>query len=230
MIIAGLQRISLIDYPNQISATIFVFGCNFRCGYCHNPELVDIKLKPEEISQKEIFNFLDARQDKLEGITITGGEPTLYDDLPVFLKQIKNKGFLIKLDTNGTNPEMLQQLINRELVDYLAMDIKASSERYSEVVGVEVDLENIKKSIRIIMSSGLDYEFRSTIVPGRHTKEDIQKMAQLVQGANNYYLQNFVYQGKILDSKLKNRIGFSIKDLEEFKKIAGQFVKNCQIR
>jgi len=233
MYLAGLQKTSLIDYPGKITAIIFVFGCNFCCSYCHNPELVKPKLKPEEISQKDFFAFLKKRKKVLEAVTITGGEPTLYKDLPKSLKKVKGLGFLVKLDTNGTNPKMLKELIGKKLVDYIAMDIKAPLKKYKKVVGKSVDIKNIKKSIEMIKRSeirDLDYEFRSTVLPKLHTREDVKEMAKLIKGAKRYFLQNFIFQNKLLNSKFKKEKGFSSKELEKLRKECEELVEECGVR
>ena len=237
MYIAGLQKTSLIDYPGKITAIIFVFGCNFSCCYCHNPELVKPKLKPEEISEEIFFKFLEKRKNVLDAVTVTGGEPTLYKDLPEFLAKIKTQGFLVKLDTNGTNPKMLKELIDKKLVDYIAMDIKAPLKKYKKITGKQVDVEKIKKSIDLIMNYELrtknyelDYEFRTTVLPALHTKEDIIENAKLIKGAKKYFLQNFVARDKLLNSKLKKERGFKSKELEEIRKECSKFVKECGVR
>jgi pyruvate formate lyase activating enzyme len=152
MIIGGLQKFSLIDYPHKISAIIFTIGCNFRCPFCHNPELVNPKLYPEKIPEKDVLEFLESRRGKLDAVVITGGEPSLHKDLYQFISKIKYMGFLVKLDTNGTNPNILNRLIKDNLLNYIAMDIKGSLDRYEEIVGTKVDLGKIKKSINIILN------------------------------------------------------------------------------
>lgn len=234
MIIAGLQKLTLIDYPGKVAAVVFTYGCNFACSFCHNPELVDAKLKNKNlfISEEEFFKFLDKRKDKIEGVCITGGEPTLYRDLPEFIAKIKTRGFLVKLDSNGTNPARLQNLINKKLVDYIAMDIKAPEERYQEIINRQVDLAKIKKSIRMIIDQAgdYDYEFRTTVAPEFHKAEDIKAMAQLIKGAKKYYLQNFISQGKILNSDWQSKASFSKEEMKEFQKIAVPFVDFCGVR
>lgn len=214
MLIGGLQKSTLIDFPGKIACTVFTVGCNFRCPFCHNPELVDrdnFKLNGI-IDEEDFFSFLSARKGVLDGVCVTGGEPMLHVDLPDFLKRIKNLGFLTKLDTNGTNPQMLEKLIDEKLVDYIAMDIKtklktqnSKLKTYEEVVGAKVNLEDIKKSIKIIMESGLDYEFRTTVVPGLHTEEDIIEIAKEIRGAKKYYLQQFRPGEKILSEEFRTK-------------------------
>jgi pyruvate formate lyase activating enzyme len=172
MIIAGLQKLTLIDYPGKLGATVFLATCNFRCPWCYSSELVlpeKIKNQPQ-LSQKELFSFLKERQGLLEGIVICGGEPTLNKDLPDFIKKIKKLGFLIKLDTNGSNPKMLKNLIADNLIDYTAMDIKLAKEKYPKVL--KANIKNIEKSVEILKKSKIESEFRTTVVPEVHTKED----------------------------------------------------------
>jgi len=176
MRIGGLQKTSFLDYPHQMACVIFTVGCNFRCPFCHNKELVDSKLVNEQISELDIFNFLEQRKNLLEGVVITGGEPTLQVDLEDFIKKVKAMGYKVKLDTNGTNPEILEKLIKDKLLDFVAMDIKNDWENYDKTVGVKSNLEKIKKSVKIIKESGLGYQFRSTIVRGIHDLEMIKKM------------------------------------------------------
>lgn len=208
MIIGGLQKTTLIDYPGKVACTVFLIGCNFRCPWCYSSELVlpdKIKKQPR-ISKRDFFNFLRGKIGLLEGVVICGGEPTLNKDLPVFLEKIKKLGFLVKLDTNGSNPAMLHKLIKGKLVDYVAMDIKQAqsakrkTQSYDKATGVRVDQKNIRESIEIIKKSGIDYEFRSTIVPGVHTKNDIIQIAKEIGPARAYFLQSFRPE-KTLDHK-----------------------------
>ena len=192
MKIGGFQRFSLIDYPGKICAIIFTQGCNFRCPYCHNPELVEPNRFQEPISSDEILKFLHKRTGRLDAVSITGGEPTLHSDLPDFMKECKKMGYLIKLDSNGSNPEMLESIIRSELVNYLAMDIKAPLYKYSQVTCSEVDQQKIVRSIDLIEKSGIDYEFRSTLVQKLLTTDDVLDMGQLLGNAKRYLLQKFV--------------------------------------
>ncbi|MDD5568844.1 MAG: anaerobic ribonucleoside-triphosphate reductase activating protein [Candidatus Pacebacteria bacterium] len=193
--IGGLQKLTLVDYPSKLACTVFLSGCNFRCPFCYSQELVlpeAIKNQPQ-ISEDYFFSFLKEKQGMIEGCVLCGGEPTINPDLPGFCKKIKGLGFSIKLDTNGSNPEALAELISLQLIDYIAMDIKAplTEEKYAEACGVRYDLEKIKQSIAIIKNSGLDYEFRTTIVPLIHSKEDIITMAKNIAPAKKYFLQRF---------------------------------------
>lgn len=244
MIIGGLQKFSLLDYPGRISAIIFTQGCNFRCGFCYNPMLVwpvskagKLKNSLVEkqkghtlIKENDLFVFLAKRKNKLEAVVITGGEPTLWPDLPQFLAKIKKLDYLIKLDTNGTNPTMLNSLIKKKLVDYLAMDIKAPANKYDLVTGVKINFKNIAKSVKIIMQSGLPYEFRTTIAPDSLNKDDIRKMGELIRGAKKWFLQKFKSDIDLIDNKLKNRKILTKKEMEEMAKIGGKYVKKCETR
>ncbi|OPX26568.1 MAG: anaerobic ribonucleoside-triphosphate reductase activating protein [Candidatus Cloacimonas sp. 4484_143] len=208
MKIGGFQKFTLIDYPGKLAAVVFTQGCNFRCPYCHNPELVYPKDFQQSIPTSQIFNFLKNRIGKLDAVSITGGEPTLQNKLPEFMQKIKEMGFLIKLDTNGTNPEMIEQLITSELVDYLAMDIKAPLMKYDDITKTKVNIENIEKSILLIENSGIEYEFRSTLVKDLLSSEDVEDMGLMLGKADKYFLQKFVLPAK-LESKLNEFSSFS---------------------
>jgi len=227
--IAGLQKMTLIDYPGKIAASVFLAGCNFRCGYCHNPELIEIKKNVNYISEKDFFDFLKKRKGILEGICISGGEPLIYSDLADYIKKIKKLDYLIKLDTNGSNFQALKNLLEAGLLDFIAMDIKSSLDKYDLVTGVKVDLESIKASIDLIMSSGIDYELRTTVLPKYHDFEEIEKIAKMIKGAKIYYLQKFqnhkTYQKEFLKEKR-----FTDQQLEEFRAIALKYLQNCKIR
>ena len=190
--IGGFQKSTLIDYPGKIAAIVFTQGCNFRCGYCHNPELLDLK-SDSKLSVQYILDFLKTRKGKLDGVVITGGEPTMQAGLYEFIKSVKSLGFLVKLDTNGSNPETIKKLVSDSLIDYIAMDIKAPLEKYKSIVGVGIDTDKIKQSIEIIMNSGIEYEFRTTVVKSLLSFDDILKMGEMIKGADKYYLQKFDY-------------------------------------
>jgi len=192
MKIGGLLKFSLIDYPAKIAAVIFTQGCNYRCPYCHNSELVLPELFNPSLNEDEVFAFLKKRQDRLEGVVITGGEPTIHNDLPVFLKKVKEMDYSVKLDTNGSNPEMLKELIDGKLVDYIAMDIKAPLDKYKIVAGIDNCEETVKESIEMIISSGIDHEFRTTLAKSLINEDDIKEMAEMVSGCKQYRLQKFV--------------------------------------
>ncbi|MFA5994468.1 MAG: anaerobic ribonucleoside-triphosphate reductase activating protein [Parcubacteria group bacterium] len=218
MIIGGYQKLTLIDYPGCIATTVFTVGCNFRCPFCHNPELVDLRLERDDRSAQEFFDFLARRVGKLDGVCITGGEPTLQPDIVEFIRKIKAMGFAVKLDSNGTNPTVLQKLIDEKLIDYIAMDIKSQPEKYDAVTGVVGDIVRIKKSVALIMVSGLPYEFRTTVVPGLHEEGDFVVIAQWLKGATTYYLQEYREEQKILDPNLKQETKGKTIDLEKIKK------------
>ena len=238
--IGGLQKTTLIDYPGRVAATVFLSGCNFRCPWCYSPELVlpeKIKKQPK-ISEEGFFKFLKERKGLLDGVVICGGEPTINKDLPDFIKKIKKLGYLIKLDTNGSNPRMLKNLIDKKLIDYVAMDIKAlleaknakrKAQNYDVATGVRVNLENIKKSIEIIKKSGIDYEFRMTVVPTIHIKEDILKIAKEISPAKKFFLQNFRPE-KTINKKFERIKPYPQEYLLEIQKAIAPFFEICQVR
>jgi pyruvate formate lyase activating enzyme len=227
MKILGLQKQSLIEYPGKISAVIFLGGCNFRCHFCHVPTLVLPELieTQNEISQEEILSFLEKRKSFLEAVSITGGEPTLNKGLPDFIKKIKSLGFLVQLETNGTNPEMLRKLIEEKLIDYAAMDIKHrldSFEKYNEITGFKLTkelFENIKESIKILLSNKIDYQFRTTLIKEFHQKEDILEICKEIQGAKIYYLQNYQKENKTISGNIFTP--FKEEEIEEI-------IKDCK--
>jgi len=212
MNISGFQKFSLIDYPGKISAVIFTQGCNFRCPYCHNPELW--KFKKGLINEKEVLGFLETRKNQLEAVVITGGEPTLQIDLVDFLKKIKKIGFLIKLDTNGSNFIKLKEILDLGLVDYVAMDIKGPIEKYDDICGVKVNKNNILKSIALIKERIFNYEFRTTTTKEQLNNVDFEQIKKLIVGSKRYILQKYIYR----KNKLTNDIFTSFTD-EEINKI-----------
>jgi len=229
--IGGLQKLTLIDYPGRISATVFLTGCNFRCPFCYSSELVlpeKIKNQPK-ISEKELFKFLKERKKLIEGVVLCGGEPTTSKDLVSLIEKIKKMGFSVKLDTNGSDPALLKKLIDKKLIDYVAMDIKAPKEKYSEVAGTKIDVKKIQKSIDILKEGKVDYEFRSTIVPTLHTKEDVMEMAKWIRGAKRYYLQNFRPE-KTIDPKFEKIKPYPQEFLLEIQKAISPFFEICQVR
>lgn len=231
MKIGGLQPVTLLDYPHKVAAIIFASGCNMRCPFCYNSNLVlpeQIRLS-QLLEPLQILDFLKRRKKYLEGVVITGGEPTLQPRLLPFCRKIKKLGYEIKLDTNGLMPEMLKKLLDAGLIDYIAMDIKGPLGQYKKFCGAPIEAKKIKESIRLIKGSGLPYEFRSTLVKGLHTKEDIAKMAGAIRGANLYYLQNFHDQARPLLAEFKGTSFFN-KELEEFRKAAAEYVKECRVR
>lgn len=228
MKIGGFHKFSLIDYEGKISAIIFTQGCNFRCPFCHNPELVIPELFGNTISFDEIQKFLEKRKGIIDAVEFTGGEPLLQDDIAEKIMQIKEMGFLIKLDTNGSLPEILSGLT--ELVDYIAMDIKAPLEDYSEIAKVTIDKIKLLKSIEIIKNKAKDYEFRTTLIKGFHNEERIQKMALTINGAKRYFLQKPHFSRNIVDPDFKLTGDFSDSELERLREIAARYVKEARIR
>ena len=227
MKICGLNKTTLLDYPGCVSATIFVGGCNFRCPFCHNGDLVLCSDELPKYREEEIFSFLEKRRNVLEGVCVTGGEPTLYNELPEFIKKIKALGYKVKLDTNGSNPKMLKELVREKLVDYVAMDIKAPIYNYDKVCGALVDIEKIKESVEFLKEKSVPYEFRTTVVKELHSKEDIIEIGKWLVGAENYYLQNYQETDKNLSH------GFSSMDeakLMELKEELKNYVKNVKVR
>lgn len=245
MIIGGLQRTTLIDFPGRVACTVFISGCNFRCPFCYSPELVlsEKIVKHPEVAQKDFFSFLKKRKGLLDGVVICGGEPTLNKDLPNFCAKIKKLDFLVKLDTNGSNPEMLRDLIRKKLINYVAMDIKQShspaggtrsklkskSQKYDKATGVKINLNKIKESVEIIKNSGIDYEFRTTVVPTIHDKKDIFEIAKWLSPAKKYYLQNFRPE-KNLNPNFGKIRPYSLKWLEDVKKEIEKFFEICGVR
>ncbi len=232
MIIGGCQKLTLIDYPKKLATTVFTVGCSFRCPFCHNPELVSNDqraVSSDQYTEKEFFDFLKKRKGKLDGVCITGGEPLIQPDIIDFIKKIKKLGYLVKLDTNGTRPDVLKKIIGQGIVDYIAMDIKNNPMRYDMASGVKSDMERIKLSVDMIMNSGIDYEFRTTVVPGIHTVRDFDAIAKWIKGAPAYYLQEY-REIKILDSELKKKTKGKKIDLEKIKKRIENNFKKVEIR
>ena len=191
MLIAGLNKTTLLDYPGRVAATIFTGGCNFRCPFCHNAGLVLTPSSAESYSEEEVFSFLVKRKNVLQGVCITGGEPTLQDDLKEFIMKIKDLGYAVKLDTNGYRSEVLQSLLEKDLLDYVAMDIKNSPSKYGFTVGIEADVEKVKASVELLKKSQIDYEFRTTVVKEFHDREDFRAIAEWLKGCPKYFLQQY---------------------------------------
>jgi pyruvate formate lyase activating enzyme len=229
--IGGLQKLTLIDYPQKIACTVFLSGCNLRCPWCYSPELVlpeKIKKHPK-IEDKVFLNFLDKRKGKLDGVVVCGGEPTMHPEIFEFIEEIKKRRFLVKIDTNGLNPDVLKNLVAEKLLDYIAMDVKLPLLRYNELSQNKFDPGKIKESVDFIMKCEIDYEFRTTVVPGVHEMEDIRKIGEIINGARKYYLQNFLPE-KTLEESFLVKKPFLEEDLKEFKKVASFFVEKCEIR
>lgn len=228
MKICGLQKLSLLDFPGKLSAIVFTGGCNLRCPFCHNSSLVFPGEAEEIMSSEELISFLKKRQGKLEGVCITGGEPLLQPDLEELIRDIRNLGYAVKLDTNGSNPEKLEYLINSGLLDYVAMDIKNSLKKYPETCGIEgMNTDSIRKSIDILMQNRVPFEFRTTVVNEFHTVEDIQDIVCLIKGAPRYYLQNFIDSGAVLVDGLT---AVSPEIMLKMRDVAAEYVENAEIR
>ncbi len=229
MLIKGLQKLSLIEYPGKLSAVIWTGGCNFRCPFCYNTDIVLNYKKMPTISEKEIIDFMTTRKGLLDGLSITGGEPTLQKDLSEFAKKIKDMEFLFMIETNGSNPKMIKELIDRKLVDYIAMDIKSPLEKYEKVAGIRVNKKNIQKSIDIIRNSDIDYEFRTTVIPIFFKKEDALAIGRWLKGSEHYYLQQFMPE-KTIDKAFKRVKPYSPEKLKKFAELMKPFFKSVSVR
>ena len=228
MVLGGLQKLTLLDYPGEIAATVFVNGCNFRCPFCHNASLVLPSKLGEGIDEAEFFDFLDSRRGRLSAVCVSGGEPTLYPDLPEFLSKIRERGYLIKLDTNGYRPEVLSSLISAGLIDYVAMDIKNSPESYARTVGrSDFDITPVMRSLEILRSGELPYELRTTVVRELHTEADIIAIGRWISGTERYYLQPFKDSGDLVGVGLS---GYSEAEMKRLLALIRQFVPLAQIR
>ncbi|OIO26867.1 anaerobic ribonucleoside-triphosphate reductase activating protein [Candidatus Micrarchaeota archaeon CG10_big_fil_rev_8_21_14_0_10_54_18] len=225
MILAGLQKNTLVDYPGRVACTVFTAGCNFRCPYCHNPELVTGK--PKQMPEDYFWNFLEERREWLDGVCVTGGEPLIHEDAPEFLKKIKDYGFDVKLDTNGSFPDRLRECL--PFADYVAMDIKAPLEKYESVAGVDAR-DSVKKSVEIIRSSGKEYEFRTTVVPEFYSEEDALAIGEWLKGSNAYYLQQFVSSTDLVNPELKGKPGYPPDELRTLCNKLKPFFKTCEAR
>jgi len=230
MIFGGIQKLTLIDYPGTVAATVFTVGCNFTCPFCHNPELVDGRLSSSQpkIDQADILRFFKIRSGILEGVCVTGGEPTLYPDLPDFIRELKNMGFKVKLDTNGTNPGMVKKMLDENLLDYIAMDIKAPLEKYKKVVGPKISLESIQQSVELTRRAP-SYEFRTTVLPALHSRKDILSIGRWLDGSRAYYLQQFRPM-KTLNPDYAQEKSFEWNKLVEICNALKLFFDVCEIR
>lgn len=225
----GLEKCTLIDYPTKIASMVYTIGCHFRCPYCHNPELVDETCETR-LTEKEILDFLDTRKGKIDGLVITGGEPSMHGEkLISFMKEVKLRGFLVKLDSNGVNPDFLQKVIDHHLVDYIAMDIKAPFLKYSQTVSRPVDLDAIKRSIELIKKAGIPYEFRTTIVKSMLSIEDLEQIGKEIDGAETYYLQKFI-PSKILNPQFLKKVSYNDEEFITLQTMMHKYVRFCGVR
>ncbi len=227
MIIKGFQKLTLLDYPGKVACTVFTGGCNFRCPFCHNALLVT-EMDDIEYTEKEIFEHLERRKGVIEGVAVTGGEPLLQKDIERFLYELKCTGVSVKLDTNGSFPEKLKGILKLGIVDYVAMDIKNSKEKYAQTVGVQdFDISTVEQSIQLLQQSGVDYEFRTTVTANFHTIEDMRSIARWLQGTPKYFLQNFVDSGTLIDSTCK---GVSKAEMQEMLSAVREFIPTAELR
>jgi pyruvate formate lyase activating enzyme len=230
MVVGGLQRFSLIDFPGKVSCVVFTQGCNFRCPYCYNRSLVLPEYYEEPVPREVVFRFLKKRRGLLDGVVITGGEPTVQEGLEEFIDQVKSLGYAVKLDTNGSHPEILRRLISGGLLDYIAMDIKAPLRKYEEVVGVNFETGNIVRSIFLIMSSGVPYEFRTTIVDGLLSEGDIIEIGKMVAGAERFALQSFVPSETLVDPSYAEKKPPSEKEMQKMAHDLKKYIKEVILR
>lgn len=230
MNIHGLQNLTLLDYPGYTAATIFLGSCNFRCPFCQNSSLVLAPDLEPVISEDEVFQFLEKRKRVLDGVCITGGEPTLSKDLGSFLQKIKHLGYLVKLDTNGSRPDVLKELVSQGLLDYVAMDIKSSREGYAAAAGIEgMNLDAVEESVRFLLKEApVDYEFRTTAVKGLHQRQDFVGIRDWIAGCRRYYLQNYRDSEQILVPGVY--ASFSKGELEEFLAVVRETIPGAELR
>lgn len=228
MNIQGLQKLTLLDYPEKVACTIFTAGCNFRCPFCHNASLVTHVDRHNEMQKEEVLGFLRKRQGILDGMCISGGEPLLQPDIEEFLVEVKNIGYAIKLDTNGSNAVLLRRLVEQGLVDYVAMDIKNAPEKYGETIGIKgYHLENILQSVDFLLSGAVPYEFRTTVVRELHKREDFAAIGRWIRRAERYYLQGFVDSGDLIQPGLR---GYTKDIMEQALEIVRRNVPNAELR
>ena len=227
MIINGFEKLSLVDYPGLTAATVFTGACNMRCPFCHNAILVIDSIHQPIVEEQYVLDYLNKRKGIIDGLCITGGEPTLQKDLPDFIAKCRDIGIKIKLDSNGTNPQILQDLIKKNLLDYVAMDIKNSKDKYAITANAKIDLTKIQESIDLLESSGIDHEFRTTLVHEFHTLEDIEHIAQWLDGTNKYYLQKFEDKGGCIQDGLHE---VPIALAKKMQTMASKYIKHVELR
>lgn len=228
MQIHGFQKMTLLDFPGRVAATVFTGGCNFRCPFCHNALLVTELKESDVIPTQDVVSYLEKRTSLLDGVCLTGGEPLLQPDIASFLRKIKEMGYAVKLDTNGNSPSKLRDLVEEGLVDYVAMDVKNCREKYGETIGIpNFDVSKIEESIRLLMSGKVDFEFRTTVVKEFHTVENIESLAKWIEGAPKYFLQNFTDSGNLIGENL-NEVGK--ETLLLMRDAASHYVKLCETR
>ena len=224
----GLQKLTLLDYPEKVACTVFCSGCNFRCPFCHNPELATGNESILDYSFSDIISFLESRNKKLDGICITGGEPLLYEETIELAERAKYMGFLVKIDTNGSNPERLRTVIEKRIADYIAMDIKNAPVKYEMTSGSKM-LEQVKESVSYLLQDKVDYEFRTTVTGNLHTAADFEKIGKWIAGAKRYFLQKFVDSGSILNGNSED-FEVSLEKMKEYQKIVSDFIPSVMLR
>lgn len=228
MIIQGLQKLTLLDYPGKVACTVFTAGCNYRCPFCHNASLVVNTGENEIIPEEEVFSFLLKRQGVLDGVCVSGGEPLIQHDIEDFLKKVKELGYEVKLDTNGSYPDKLKNLVDKKLVDYVAMDIKNSQEKYGKTIGIEdYDIREVHRSVMYLLSGAVPYEFRTTVVRELHQKSDFVSIGRWIKGAEHYYLQQFVDSGNLIQEGLH---GYDEKIMNQALEIVKKTVQSAELR
>lgn len=228
MEIFGIEKLSLVDYDGKVAATVFTASCNFLCGFCHNSPLVTAVNTLTPIPNSEIFEYLTKRKNILDGVCISGGEPTLQKDLPAFCEKIKKLGLCVKLDTNGTNPDMIKSLVSGGLCDYVAMDIKSSKQNYSNIIGIsDYDTSKIEKSVEFLLENHVDYEFRTTLISEYHTANDMEGIGRWIKGAQKYALQKYKDTGSCI---LDNLSAVNEETVKQYQAIVKQYVPNTILR
>ena len=229
MFLSGLQKLTLLDYPGKVACTVFTAGCNFRCPFCHNAGLVLPDRLFQDVTEEEIMAFLKKRAGILDGVAVTGGEPLLHKELPAFLRQVKDLGYLVKLDTNGSFPDRLEALLSEGLVDRVAMDIKNSPDLYAKTAGIaHLDLANIERSKNLLLSGSIDAEFRTTVVKGLHSRESLIEAAKWIAGAKEYYLQQFKDSGDVI--AISGLSAYDEKEMHALADAVKPYVPNVQVR
>ena len=226
MKICGLQKVTLLDYPGHVAATVFIGGCNFNCPFCYNSSLINNDAD-EVITEEEFFEYLGRRKGILDGVAITGGEPLLHKEIVEFIRKIKALGFKVKLDTNGSFPDVLEYLVNNSLVDYVAMDIKNTLEKYPLTIGCNTDIAKVRESIKILMNSDIEYEFRTTVVKDYHEIADFHKIGEMIKNAKRYFIQSYKYQDSV---RIKTLSAMTKEELQMCLDIVKEYVENSSLR
>ena len=227
MKICGIQKVTLLDFPGHVACTIFLGGCNFNCPYCHNSSLIRSNLADEVLTKEELYEYLNHRKGLLDGVAITGGEPLLHNEIVDLIKSIKDLGYKVKLDTNGSFPEKLKHLVDEKLVDYVAMDIKNTLEKYPLTIGCNTDMAKVKESIKILMNSDIEYEFRTTVVKDYHEIADFHKIGEMIKGAQRYFIQSYKYQDSV---RIKTLSAMTKEELQVCVSIVKEYVENSSLR